>query len=333
MKIILNHELPFWLAHGGVTKIVQRTEQVLQELGYEVEPLRWWDEKQSGDILFQFCRPAGGHFSYAKSKGMKIAVEQVLTGLVSRPRWKRVLQKRAKRLIERHAPSMFSGPFNWESFHLADRHFAPSPHDMQVIEHMFDVPAEKIELLPYGVDDEFLNSDKTQPREPWLICTATITERKRVLEIAEAAIDARVPVKIVGKPYGPEDPYYLRFKNAVSRSEGLVEHVNHVSSREQLAQLYAKARGFVLLSTMETVSQSALEAAACGCPMLLSDQDWARSAFGMHASYCPVASRAKTAEVLKTFHGEAAESRQTFPAKSWFEARKKLKDVFEKLIH
>ena len=40
---------------------------------------------------------------------------------------------------------------------------------------------------------------------------------------------------------------------------------------------YREARGFVLLSAMESLSLSALEAAACECPLFLSDLPWARS--------------------------------------------------------
>ena len=63
-------------------------------------------------------------------------------------------------------------------------------------------PAVSIELVenplhvvPNGVEDEFFETTPT-PKTDWVICTATIHPRKRVLELAEAAVQARVPVWI-----------------------------------------------------------------------------------------------------------------------------------------
>ena len=62
--------------------------------------------------------------------------------------------------------------------------------------------------------------------------------------------------------------------------------------------------GFVLLSTMETRSLSSEEAAASGCPLLLSDLPWARSIFGEKATYCPIGKPAASVAALKKFYNE-----------------------------
>ncbi len=331
MKILTYSALPFNLAHGGVTNIFQRTSDVLSELGFEAEPIRWWDKDQTGDILFCFCRPSNDIVDYAKRKGMKVVVEQVLTGLVSRPFWKRRLQKLFKILLENCAPSMMKESYGWRAFHAVDMHFVPSPHDARVVTHMFDVSKDKIRVLPYGVDDAFLNAPRG-PRANHLICTATVTQRKRVLEVAQAASIAKVPLWIVGKTYGEEDAYGDEFHRVVQQSHGIVTHIPHVDGREVLANMLTQSRGFVLLSTMETVSQSALEAAACGCPMLLSDLDWARVAFGSHALYCDVnASPTSMAKTLKSFYEQCPNLNQNFKAGSWFEKRACLSEILNQL--
>ncbi len=55
--------------------------------------------------------------------------------------------------------------------------------------------------------------------------------------------------------------------------------VKFPNNRSQLAEIYRPVRGFVRLSTKESVSLSALEAEACECPLLLSDLPWARTTF------------------------------------------------------
>src|SRR5574340_789516 len=73
-----------------------------------------------------------------------------------------------------------------------------------------------------------------------------------------------------------------------------------------LSMVYREARGFVLLSAMESLSLSALEAAACGSPLLLGRLPWATTVFGENACYCPVGlSAERTAGFLRQFYDAA----------------------------
>ena len=224
---------------------------------------------------------------------------------------------------------------------------------------MFGANPARLHVVPNGVDEVFFlkreggsvkpeNKMPAQPgesfksqvsglrfpeREDYLVCTATITERKRVVELAEAAVLAGTPVWIVGKPYAERDPYYLRFQEIQRRNPGIVRYEGPVTDRSQLAAIYQRARGFVLLSTMESLSLSALEAAAARCPLLLSDLPWARCTFADAASYCPVGgSKEATATVLRRFH-EAAPNLPVPPKpETWREVAMQLKGIYEEIL-
>src|ERR1035441_1665718 len=56
MKVLFNCNLPFCLAHGGQAIQVHQTMTALRRIGVEAEPLRWWDESQTGDVLQFFGR-------------------------------------------------------------------------------------------------------------------------------------------------------------------------------------------------------------------------------------------------------------------------------------
>jgi glycosyltransferase involved in cell wall biosynthesis len=172
---------------------------------------------------------------------------------------------------------------------------------------LFAPPPEKIHIVPNGVEDVFFldPSSPTTPRSNELVSTATITPRKRVLELAEAAIVAETPLRILGSPYGEGDSYCRRFLALARQRPDIVRYDGALKDRGQLARAYKEARGFVLLSTMESRSLSAEEAAASGCPLLLSDLPWARSTFGRTAAYCPIGNTASTAAALRKFHEEA----------------------------
>ena len=135
--------------------------------------------------------------------------------------------------------------------------------------YMFGAPKEKVHVIANGVEQAFLQSAPVT-RGPWLVCTATITDRKRVLELAKAAVLAKTPLWIIGKPYAESDLYAQRFLAVARQNSPIIRYEGAVSDRAQLAGIYREARGFVLLSTKESLSLSALEAAACECPLLPS---------------------------------------------------------------
>ena len=103
--------------------------------------------------------------------------------------------------------------------------------------------------------------------------------------------------------------------------------------RIKLAQVYRESRGFVLLSASESLSLSALEAAACECPLLLADLPWARTVFLERASYCPVThSTQHTARGLRQFYETAPQLPAPPKPLSWIEVAKQVKAVYERLL-
>jgi glycosyltransferase involved in cell wall biosynthesis len=87
-----------------------------------------------------------------------------------------------------------------------------------------------------------------------------------------------------------------------------------------------------LLSTMETRSLSAEEAAACGCPLLLSDLPWARATFGEHATYCPIVSLVQTAGFLKSFYQLAPKLKPPPRPATWQDVARQLKTIYESVL-
>ena len=54
MKILFDHSAPFLLAHGGQQIQIEETKRALEQIGIEVEWLRWWDSAQTGNIIHYF---------------------------------------------------------------------------------------------------------------------------------------------------------------------------------------------------------------------------------------------------------------------------------------
>lgn len=333
MKVLIDHQLPFLLAHGGLQIQIERTKEALKAIGVEVEYLRWWDDSQRGDIIQFFGRANPSHIDFAHAKRMKYVMSELFTGQGSRTPDQLRLQGALEKILRRTVPSTFLASFRWDAYQKTDALLVGTPWEAEVARLLFSPPPEKVHIVPNGVEDVFFMdpSSQTIPQSNELVCTATITERKRVLELAEAAVVARVPVRVLGSPYGKDDPYYLRFLALAERHSDFVRYAGPVNDRAELARIYQSARGFVLLSTMETRSLSSEEAAASGCPLLLSDLPWARSIFGHNATYCTISKPASTAAALKKFYDEApALPTPAMPCR-WSDVANQLVRIYQKL--
>lgn len=331
MKILLHCHTPFMLAHGGAQIQIEQTKLALEKIGVAVEYLRWYDPGQIGDILHFFGRIPTILLQLAHQKGMKVVLADLLTAQGSRSPGRLRSQKIVMRTLERTAPGLSADAFSWKSYRQADACVALTSHEAKLMTELFGAPASRTHVIPNGVEEIFLQS-KAVARGPWFVCTATITERKRVLELAEAAVRAETPVWIVGKAYSDNDSYAQKFFHLAKKNPKLIRFEGAINDRAQMARVYREARGFVLLSTMESLSLSALEAAACECPLLLSDLPWARTVFDKSVSYCPITSDvSRTASALRQFYDAAPNLKPPPKPLTWVEVAHQFKTLYEKL--
>jgi glycosyltransferase involved in cell wall biosynthesis len=332
VKILFNHSLPFMLAHGGTQTQIEQTQAALQRIGVEVEPLRWWDDTQQGDILQHFGRLPLHIIHLAQEKGMKVVLSELLTEMGSRSASQLRRDRQVRQIMKRVFPKRLLAAYDWESYRQADACVALTGWEAQLLVEQFGAPAGRVHVVPNGVEEVFLNSRRVQ-RGPWLVCTATVTPRKRVVELAEAVALARTPLWVIGKPYSESDAYGQQFLRLVKENAEVLRYEGAISDRAKLAQIYRESRGFVLVSAMESLSLSALEAAACECPLLLSDLPWARTVFGMAASYCSIKSPTREAAgALRKFYDAAP--RLGAPARplTWHEVAEKLEGIYQRLV-
>ena len=331
MKIILDCHVPALLAHGGAQIQIEQTQRALAAIGVEAEFMRWWDATQTGDVIHFFGRMPADQIRFAQTKGLKVVMAELLTASGSQNSAQRLARRIFRWTAENFAPRGIAAAFQWESYRLADACIANTSWEKHLMEYKFGADPKKIFVVPNGVEKVFSQSPVV-PRGEWLVCTATITERKRVLELAQAAVAAQTPVWIIGQAYADNDPYAQSFFAFAKQNPKFVRYEGAVRDRAALANIHRAARGFVLLSAMETRSLAAEEAAGCACPLLLSDLPWARSVFGERATYCPLANVAATAAALKKFYDTAPTLPQPLPPATWRNVAEQLKSVYEKVL-
>ena len=335
MKVLFDGNLPFALTHGGAQIQIEQTKKGLEEAGAEVEWLRWWDGGQKADVMHFFYRPHPAVLRMAANKGMKTVFCELLTGLGSRSTVSRWAQKALIEISKRGLPRAFIERLCWDAYQIADGCIANTSWEKKLMLDMFSARADQVHVVPNGVEDVFFRDPKFKfqiSKSKYLVCTATITERKRVVELAEAAIMAQVPVWIIGEPYSKEDPYFIKFLSVVGKSKGVVKYEGGVSERAKMAKIYQSVAGFVLLSAMETRSLSAEEAAAGGCLLFLADLPWAKSSFGKMATYSPLSSKEEEARSLKSFYqGIEKAPKPPLPCR-WKDVGKQLLGIYKGLL-
>jgi glycosyltransferase involved in cell wall biosynthesis len=331
MKILFNCHVPFNLAHGGAQIQIEQSKAALEKIDVEVEPMRWWDENQTGDILHHFGRVPASLIGLAHRKGIKVIFSDLLGGLGARSARKLGFQRVLTRALQRTLPPARLSTFGWESYRLADGCIALTPWEAHLMTYIFGARPEKVHVVPNGVEEMFSRSPRSE-RGKWLICIGTIAPVKRMVELAQAAVLAQTPLWVIGKAYSDSDPYAQQFFALAREHSEIIRYEGPLEDRARLAQIYREARGFVLLSAWESLSLSALEAAACECPLLLSDLPWARTTFKEGASYCPIASPSRTAGFLRRFYDAAPGLNLPPKPQTWIDTAEQLKRIYEQIM-
>ena len=90
---------------------------------------------------------------------------------------------------------------------------------------------------------------------------------------------------------------------------------------------------FAAMAVWEGLSLSALEAAACQCPLLLSDLPWARDTFKDKATYLPHdAPVATSARRLQEFYKAAPDLPAPATPMSWMDVAAQLSALYGSLL-
>jgi glycosyltransferase involved in cell wall biosynthesis len=168
------------------------------------------------------------------------------------------------------------------------------------------VPERKLMLTPLGVDLELFQPRRTAlPRGPStfrVLFVGQVTQRKGISYLFDAFRLAAIPgseLLLVGRPLGS----YRGWRGLPG-----VRHINHVP-RWQLPEVYATADVFVLPSLVEGFPQTALEAMACGLPVVVSENTFGHDVVtdGLEGYVVPIRDPEAIAFRLRYLHQNAEE--------------------------
>ncbi|MBI4539053.1 MAG: N-acetyl-alpha-D-glucosaminyl L-malate synthase BshA [Gemmatimonadetes bacterium] len=138
----------------------------------------------------------------------------------------------------------------------------------------FGVPAERIEVIPNFVDTAEFRRDRqpchrdvlARPAEKIVMHVSNFRPVKRVTDVVEifARVQARVPARLIMVGDGPERPRAADSAEAL----GVADRVTFLGKHDSVAELLSCADVFLLPSESESFGLAALEAMACGVPVI-----------------------------------------------------------------
>jgi glycosyltransferase involved in cell wall biosynthesis len=143
------------------------------------------------------------------------------------------------------------------SARAADRVIAVSARTREDLVELYGIPAQKIAVIPHGVDPAFSPRDG-QP-EGYLLFVGAVQRRKDPRAALDAALDLGMRLVVVGPEREPALADELRSAGAELR--GYVE-------RAELVDLYRGASCLVIPSRYEGFGLPVLEALASGTPVV-----------------------------------------------------------------
>jgi glycosyltransferase involved in cell wall biosynthesis len=197
--------------------------------------------------LLRRVRPRVGHYQHAlplRGVGRSVLTVQDL----SFERHPELMPRKDRLVFKTTVP---------RSARKADRVVAGSERTRHDLIELYRLPAEKITVIPHGVDPAFSPGDGQG--EGYLLFVGAVQRRKDPRAALEAARDLQMRLVIVGPERDPALAGELRDLGADLR--GYVE-------KDELAGLYRRAACLVLPSRYEGFGLPVLEAMASGTPVV-----------------------------------------------------------------
>lgn len=338
LKVLFDVQFPYaWVPGGGVQVHVNQLMNALNSLGVETQPLNWWDENQSGDVVSTFNWPTGKYL-FAKKRGMKIVSYIFLDEFNTRTKLRRFFDRMHIYITQRFLKGN-AFELGWCYPDIADAYIYPSQHDATLGGYLFGAARDKSFVILHGVPDQYFGS----PNEPhvckdYLISAARITESKNTVLLAKIAKEMKVPVLFLGKPLSNRyllsdarsDPYFEEFMGLVDQKYVMYE--GFIPEEEKIQRLN-ESRGFILLSKSESGCLAVLEALAARKQVFLPDYSWAREIYAGHATLGDMNDFRKLSRQVQAFYHQAECGVESiFPVRPWSEVAQKYLQVYESVL-
>jgi glycosyltransferase involved in cell wall biosynthesis len=168
----------------------------------------------------------------------------------------------------------------------------------------FSIDSESI-IVPNATD---LDELKIDSKREGVICVARIEGLKNQLNLIRAIKRTDLHLTIIGKASPNHKVYFKQCQNEANDQISFVDHID----QEDLRNFYSSAKVHAMVSWFETTGLSTLEAAACGCNVVISKKGDQPDYFKDHAFYADPANVENMKKaILEAYHSPVSDELMT----------------------
>lgn len=274
MNVMFNtYPVAFDTPGGGEIQLL-KTREYLQLLGHKVDLYNQWIPNYKDIDIVHFFSVFGGSQVYCdavKNKNLPLAISSVL---YPHKNFNQYPMDEISRLLR-----------------SSDIILPNSQIEANLLSEVFDIDIEKFYIVYNGVDDIFINNEDDDDgslfREhfgidfDFLLNVANIEPRKNQLTLSRALANTDYMLIILG--HIRDQCYY---EEIIRSSKGRVKYLGYIPNESPLLRsAYKACQLFVLPSLLETPGLAALEAAASGAKIAVTEVGSTREYFLNFAQY------------------------------------------------
>lgn len=299
-RVLLAGGLTSMTAPGGGEIQLTATVQALEELGVAARLWRpWEDSLDRCDVLHLFgsLREHIETVAAARRLGVRTVLSSIAWfDLASRWHSHGSIARRIVDCARGAAQAVVPNWPHWRRrlYDSVDLLLPNSQAEADQLIERYDIPAERLRVVPNGASPRFANGDAAAFTElagmhDFVLYPGRIEPRKNQLGFLRAMRGVSVPIVILGDAVPGHEDYLAACRREAGNLVQFVGRLAHDDPR--LAGAFAACRCLALVSWFETPGLVALEAAMSGVPLALTDRGPTREYFGDLAEYASPADR------------------------------------------
>ncbi len=292
MRICVAAQQSIRMVSGGPRVQVEETVRGLRELGHRVDFFDQWSgiEKENYDLVHLFGANMMTHDLAIRLRefGIPFVVSSIFFTLRSPAQIRMTL--RMEKMLGRLVSGVRTDYGITARVCRAANGVLPNTvQEGRLIEEGFGVSADRISVVPNGVDPRFADADpslfvKRYGISDFILNVGHIgSVRKNVLSLVRALKGIDHPAVIIGKIQKNDYSERIMSEAATNRNIVIIDGLENDSP--MLASAYAACRCFVLPSWFETPGIAALEAGLAGANIAITRYGGTTEYFRDHARY------------------------------------------------
>lgn len=272
MKIFFyTYPVAFQCPGGGEIQLL-KSKEALERRGHEVVLYdQWKDNLSEADVVHQFSVQGGLYnlSAYVHQNRIPLVLSPIL--------W-----------LSEYIDQYPMGEIGFMT-QVADVICPNSNAEVDRFIRHFDASVEKYLVTHNGVDEQFFEQIKPDIflaehsiNAPFVLCVGNIENRKNQLALLEANSRIGIHTVLIGNVR--DQDYFDELNRRFSGKFSYLGYMQH--DAPVLRSAYAACAAFALPSLLETPGLAALEAAATGAPLVITQEGCTEEYFGSEALYC-----------------------------------------------